>query len=197
VARQSRTIKGRLTVAIVGDGHTEKIYFENVRDTDRPDNLDIFPALPKRIGNYGGVLDKAIALAEDYDKVYALIDMDNIIRQRQQTAYHLRKKVAEEKGVIVLENNPCFEIWLLLHFTYTTRLFQNCDEVAIILKRDHIPEYDKSMRFVTAANLYRNYKQQLTGLAIPNGRSLEDNRTGQDELFPRAETYKFFEWYFR
>jgi hypothetical protein len=44
MARQAAsTRKQRYSVAIVGDGQTERIYFADVRDTDRPANLTIFP----------------------------------------------------------------------------------------------------------------------------------------------------------
>ncbi len=107
MARTSRRPQQqRFSVAIVGDGQTERIYFSDVRDTDRPSNLAIFPDYPRKIGNYQGVLDRAIALAENYNRVYALIDMDTVIRGNQQAAYNQAKTGAQAAGVIVLENNP-------------------------------------------------------------------------------------------
>ena len=40
-------------------------------------------------------------------------------------------------------SNPGFEIWFLLHFTYTTKHYKNCDDVIKDLKR-HISDYDKN-----------------------------------------------------
>jgi hypothetical protein len=134
----SRNIKSRVakeTVAIVGDGQTERIYFADVRDTDRPANLSIFPDYPRKLGSYQGVLERALTLKADYDKVFALIDMDKIIQDNRMAAYQQDKANAEASGVIVLENNPCFEIWLLLHFVYTGRLFNSCAEVVAELGR--------------------------------------------------------------
>jgi hypothetical protein len=188
----------RFTVAIVGDGQTERIYFSDVRDTDRPSNLSIFPDYPRKIGNHKGVLDRAIALSKDYNRVYALIDMDKIIQENQQNTYSQARAAAMAAGVIVLENNPCFEIWLLLHFLYTGRLFNNCSEVSAELRRNgRIPNYDKSEKFLLNARLYRTYKERIQQSAIPNARLLENNRADQDQLFPRAETFRFFEWYFQ
>ncbi|WP_315821541.1 RloB family protein [Paraflavitalea speifideaquila] len=159
MARASKLQPQRDTVAIVGDGQTERIYFSDVRDTDRPANLSIFPDYPRKIGNYKGVLDRAKTLAENYDYVYALIDMDKIIQDKQQTAYMQDKAVAEAAGIIVLENNPCFEIWLLLHFVYTSRLFANCNEISEQLKaKGRIVNYDKSEKFLKNARLYKTYK---------------------------------------
>jgi hypothetical protein len=136
-------------------------------------------------------------LSEDYSRVYALVDMDKIIRDNQLTAYREHKARAEAIGVIVLENNPCFEIWLLLHFVHTGRLFNNCDQVSDELRRpNRILGYDKSEKFLRNARLYCNHKTRLRERAIPNARLLENDQEGQDELFPRAQTFYFFEWYF-
>jgi len=187
----------RPAVAIVGDGHTERIYFLDVRDTDRPANLSIFPDYPRKIGHYKGVIDRALALTENYDRVYALIDMDKIIRDNQQNAYTADKAAAKTRGVIVLENNPCFEIWLLVHFIYTGRLFNNCMEVARQLRRnDRIPNYNKSEKFLQNARLYNSYKHLLCQQAISNAKQLENDRNDHDILFPRAQIFYFFEWYF-
>ena len=187
----------RNTVAIVGDGQTERIYFSDVRDTDRPPNLAIFPDYPRKIGNYKDVLERAIALSKDYSRVYALVDMDKVIQDGQQVEYRADKAAAAAKGVIVLENNPCFEIWLLLHFVYTGKLFTACDEVSADLRKPaRIPGYDKSEKFLRKARLYYTYKAQLQEKAIGHAKRLEIKRDEQDELFPRAQTVEFFQWYF-
>jgi hypothetical protein len=196
VPRRGKGIQTRYSVAIVGDGQTERIYFDNVRDTDRPDNLHIFPDAPRRIGNYKGVLARAIELKEDgYDRVYALIDMDTVISDRQHLGYQVAKTAASAAGVIVLENNPCFEVWLLMLFRYTTKLFNDCDDVTTAL-REFIPEYNKSERFTVGARLYEKFKDRITANGIPNARRLEAGRNLQDERYPRAQIYELFEWYF-
>jgi hypothetical protein len=187
----------RYTIAIVGDGQTERIYFSDVVDTDRPPNLSIFPDYPRRIGNYKGVFDRAMILKEDYSRVYALIDMDKVIQDGIQITYRSDKAKAEAKGVIVLENNPCFEIWILLHFVHTSKLFNGCNQVSTALRKPgRIPAYEKSEKFLRKARLYSIYKTQLREKAIVHPKRLEIERDMQDELFPRAQTFEFFEWYF-
>ena len=183
----------RYTVALVGDGFTESIYFTDLRDTDRPEGLRIIPDLPGRIGSFQGVISRAIQLAEDYDRVYALIDMDAVIAQHQQPAYQQHKAAAKAAGVIVLENNPCFEIWLLLHFERTGRHFQNCQQVETALRR-HIPGYSKNLRYIEAARLYYRLGDRLAQ-AIANAEALEADREDHDEHYPRSEVLKFFNWY--
>lgn len=173
MARRIRPQQPRNTVAIVGNGQTERIYFADVRDTDRPKNLFIFPDFPRKLGSYQGVLDRAIELSADHSRVYALIDLDNIIQDAQLQEYGNAKALAEISGVIVLENNPCFEMWLLLHFVYTGRLFDDCNGVMTELRRNgRIPNYTKSEKFLSKARLYNSLKRELRERAILNARRL-------------------------
>jgi hypothetical protein len=167
VARKGNRQQPRYRVGIVGDGQTERIYFDNVRDTDRPGNLAIFPDSPRKFGSYKGVLARAELLAEDYDQVYALIDYDKVNQDNQQQAYAAAKKKVESIGVIVVENNPCFELWLLC-ISYTAKLFSDCDEVRAL--RAHIPNYCKSEKFIAKAELYKMYKNRILTHAIPNAK---------------------------
>lgn len=194
MARPSKMRSPRYSVALVGDGFTESIYFTDFRDTERPDNLRIIPDFPGRIGSFTGVLDRAIELKEDYDRVYALIDMDAVIAQQQQQNYQQHKAAALRAGVIVLENNPCFEFWLLLHFRQTGRIFHNCGQVITELRR-YIPGYNKGLKFLEAARLFASLRDNLPQ-AIANANRLERDRDEHDALYPRAEICKFFEWYY-
>lgn len=193
MARQPKRRDLRFSVAVVGDGFTESIYFTDLRDTERPDNLRIIPDFPGRIGSFTGVLDRAIELRENYDRVYALVDMDAVIAQQQQYNYQQQKAAAIRAGVMVLENNPCFEFWLLLHFRQTGRLFHNCGQVVAELRR-YLPGYNKGLRSLEAARLFANLRDRLPQ-AMANAAMLEMDRNEHDLLYPRAETYKFFEWY--
>lgn len=198
MARRTKNKRPNKTVALVGDGQTERIYFANVRDTDRPANLDIFPDYPRKIGSYKGVLDRAVSLKNNgYDHVYALIDMDKIISENKLVAYRIDKQSAEQAGVIVLENNPCFETWILLHFSSTGKLFASCDNViAEIRKPEAIANYEKGERYLNGLKPYERYKIRLRESAIPNAKRLEIDRNEQSDRYPRAETFRFFEWYF-
>jgi hypothetical protein len=195
MARHQKIQYLRENIAIVGDGQTERIYLSDVRDTDRPSNIALLPDYPRKIGSFQGVLQRASELKDDYSKVFALIDMDKIIQENQQAAYQIVKNEVQEKGVIVLENNPCFEIWLLLHFVKTGKIFTSCNDVVSELRK-YIPNYDKSQKFLKNANLYNNYKELLKDKAIANAIFLEKDRDHKDPSFPRAEVFRFFEWYF-
>ena len=129
MARKAQQRPAKPKIAIIGDGETEKIYFSDVKDTDRPEDIDLFPALPSKKGDYAKVLGSAIGLAEQYTRVFALVDKDTVIQDGHLKDYVTTKAAAEAKGVIVLEIGPCFEFWLLLHFVATIRSFTRCNEV--------------------------------------------------------------------
>jgi len=197
MARTSRHLQVRARVAVVGDGQTEKIYFSEVKETDRPADIDLFPALPRRSGSYKDVLAQAKTLATEYTRVFALIDIDTVITDGHEQAYPADRAAAEALGVIVLENNPCFEIWPLLHFVRTGRPFANCDQVVNELDRpSRIPGYEKTQRFLVRAGLYARNKHLIAAVAIPNAEFLENDRVGRTNRFPRAQTFRFFQWYF-
>jgi len=167
-----------------------------MRDTDRPAGLTIFPDFPRRVGSYRGVLEQAKSLVRDYQHVFALIDMDKVHQDNAFQNYQRDKATAERRGVRVLEQNPCFEIWFLLHFLHTGRLFANCDAIGPELARNgRLPGYNKTEQYQRAAHLYRNLKERMVNHAIPNAILLENQQDGQSRLFPRAQVYQFFEWY--
>jgi hypothetical protein len=191
--RQQKRRNLRYSVALVGDGFSESIYFTDFRDTERPDSLKVVPDFPGKIGSYSGVLDRAMELKQDYDRVYAMVDMDAVITQQQSQQYQRHKLAVERAGVIVLENNPCFEFWLLLHFRQTGQLFQNCGQVVTELRR-YLPGYNKGLKFLESLRLFATLRDRLPE-AMENAALLEQDRDDHDPLYPRAEIFKFFEWY--
>jgi hypothetical protein len=70
------------------------------------------------------------------------------------------------------------------------------DKFPELRKPKRIPGYNKSEKFLRNARLYHTYKTLLREKAIDNAKRLEIKRDEQDELFPRAQTVEFFEWYF-
>ncbi len=88
---------------------------------------------------------------------------------------------------------PCFEIWFLLHFMYTTRQYcapleaSNCELVVAELKQ-YIPQYEKGERdFV-------RYLEGKTGVAIRHAKQLEmfHETSGTDN--PSTKVYKLVEY---
>ncbi|HPO15252.1 MAG TPA: RloB family protein [Candidatus Hydrogenedentes bacterium] len=74
-----------------------------------------------------------------FDQVWCVIDHDQ--HQKLSEA----KDKAKANTINIALSVPCFELWYLLHFVYTTRSFRNYAELVKVLK-SHLRkrEYDKS-----------------------------------------------------
>jgi len=76
-----------------------------------------------------------------YDEVWVVFDLEGIHDERRRLAQEARN-IRGASGIRFAESDPCFEFWLLLHETCTTRPFQDCPELVRQLKR-FLPTYSK------------------------------------------------------
>ena len=78
---------------------------------------------------------------EQGDMVICLFDLDlddSKINQLQNA-----RAISQKRSVWLITSNPCFEIWYLEHFKYTTKPFNSSDELIHVLK-NYLPQYSKS-----------------------------------------------------
>ncbi len=182
-------------VAIVGDGVTEKIYFEQLKELEHTKDVVIKPELPTKSAK-GGLFKKAINTAkslvdEGYDHVYCLIDFDTVLSENKLAEFTQELKWVDNKKITVYINNPCFETWVLVHYEKTGKAFANCDTVGKAIT-GHLKDYCKNQEYLRKKNLYKTLRPHLETNAIPNAAFLEDNREGKGDSYPRAEVFKFF-----
>ncbi len=182
--------------AIIGDGFTEKIYFDQLRVEENLKSIIIKPEFPNKSGKGGGhvkVFSRCDELIEKgYDFIYCLIDYDKIIEENNIERYNRDKdKIQKSKRVIVLENNPCFEIWFLLQFRTTAHLFNSCGDVETELCKN-INDYCKNQDYLRKKNIYTFLHGQKP-IAIVNAKLLEADRVDVSPRFPRAEVYRLIE----
>lgn len=57
-------------------------------------------------------------------------------------------KLARQNNISVFLSNPCFEIWYLLHFRYSTKLYGSNEEVIKELG-SYISDYSKVKMYMT------------------------------------------------
>ena len=80
---------------------------------------------------------------EPFELVFCVWHID------EHTSLNNARQLADGQGFKVIESNPCFEFWLLLHFAYRTAPIVRkankspADECVKLLKR-YITDYDKS-----------------------------------------------------
>jgi hypothetical protein len=141
-------------VLIVCEGaKTEPNYLTELRDAYRINtaNIDICGdecgSDPRSVVNYA---IRKFRADQDYDRVYCVIDRDKHTTFDEAIDKLRQTKLGKGVTFAAIISVPCFELWLLLHFIYTTRPFcapgnsSNCDLVIRELrKRGRIPDYLK------------------------------------------------------
>ena len=124
----------RILILVEGE-KTEVIYLEGVCRALRLTSVRIKgPAgVPKTM------VETAASKKNDFEEIWCVFDVD--IHPRLDEALIQ----ARDNEIKVALSNPCFEIFLILHFELYTR---PCDrDIAQRHLKIHIPDYDKSFKF--------------------------------------------------
>jgi hypothetical protein len=133
---------------------TEPSYFSALRTTLGLNRANVVIADKKRGLDPKSLVEYAIeayAKEPDFDAIYCVFDRDKHVTY--DAALDKVRSIRLKRGATLhaVPSIPCFEIWLLLHFIYTTRPYEaaldesNCALVIADLRR-YIPEYDKGSR---------------------------------------------------
>jgi hypothetical protein len=81
-----------------------------------------------------------------YDSVWCVFDIDDHAHVGEA------KEMARDNGIELAISNPCFELWLLLHFRDNPGM-QHRDKIEKNLK-DYVPKYDKHVDYATYSEGY-------------------------------------------
>lgn len=141
-------LTGKIVLIVCEGSKTEPEYFNGLLSEWKISAAQV-EILGKECGSAPiSVVDHAIEMRKErerefkrngtpkFDEVWCVFDSDKHVLLQQAL-----NKAKDNKLQIAL-SEPCFEFWYLLHFTYTTRHFENCEEVVHELEK-HIPEYAK------------------------------------------------------
>ena len=135
----------RETIRIVCEGETEKKYFLSMKK-ECSIRIDLKPELNAGKTKPSQILNTALRLKQDSGQsdVCCVYDLDVIsIDDSEKKRYREYRKKAEDNGVFVFESFPCFEIWILLHFTDACGSDTDCSDLIRNHLRKYIPEYEK------------------------------------------------------
>ena len=168
--RRGKVSRSRAKLILIGaEGHnkTEKIYFNELfRDkkdyrvkftsSTETDPVGIVEAVKKSIKSES--LD-----FKNGDLAFCTVDTDTDISKQSQIDKAL--SLAEKNHIELLLSNPCFEVWFLQHFRYSTKSYASNDEVLRELD-GYIPGYRKS------SNVYGRL-QEYESQAIKHAKKLE------------------------
>ncbi len=194
----NRKTKFVILFGVEGKNQTERLYFNNYQKRENPFNIHFTKGRytdPVNIVNNTINYMKSNDISIEYgDKIYCVFDGDyNENGKDKQTEIDEAYKLAKENGIEIIMSTPSFELWLLLHFEYTTHAFVSNDEVIKYLKK-HISDYDKNK------DIYTNLKN-LTDDAINNAKKLklhfgikEKDNISNNKYNPTTDVYKVVEY---
>ncbi len=124
------------------------------------------------------------------DKAYCVLDSDFDEKKDEQIAKAGKK--AKSKSIEVIVSGPCFEIWYLSHFIFSTKQYTSNEEVIKELEK-YIPGYTKSKDGIY--ELLFPFQEK----AIGNAKKLEayniqnEKRIHSVEFMPSTEVYRIIE----
>lgn len=177
--RYSQKRRRIILVATEGGNRTEKTYLQELNRSIKDVNIVYADGNSTDPIN---MIEDAIKTAKkkgidgDYgDRVYIVFDAD--FNKENQIA-EARKK-ANKNGYQLVVSNPCFEVWLLLHFRYSTKGYNSNDDVINDL-RNRWPEYCKSLES------FRHIGDRID-VAIDNSKKLMKHH---DAINPKTTTEK-------
>lgn len=162
-ARQVRDLKRREEklapydrVLIVSEGEkTEPNYFNELKDYYKLSSANVevtgdCDSTPMRVVSYADKLYRESVDANNaFDRVFCVFDRD--IHGEYQPALNQIARLKPRGVFTAITSVPCFEYWLLLHFTYTDKPFHatDTDSVGGAVERElkrYWPMYKKAMR---------------------------------------------------
>ena len=143
--RADPSIPPRARILIVCEGaKTEPIYFDALCRHKRLTRAEV-EIVGEECGSHPrSVVDHAVCVMNEkhsdddpYDTVWCVFDRDDHER------IHEALTRARDCNINVAFSNPCFEIWFLLHFEYSTA--ERTRRAVASQLKEHIPKYNKSM----------------------------------------------------
>lgn len=126
-----------------------------------------------------------------YDRVYCVFDKDADPHYANAVNLACNHALAKRNVLFVVNSVPCFEIWLLLHFEYTTYEYEKagnksaCDKIVSDLKKvGRIPNYVKNHK-----GIYELVSDK-TSTALRNSKMLRKHNIGAQSDNPSTRMHE-------
>lgn len=192
--KPTRKEKNILLIAAEGNNKTESIYFSSFNQLQSSYRIQI--ARGNKTDPKGIVEDMIKTMtSERIDLEFgdlAVCVFDTDFGHYKSSQIEAAKNLAGNHGIEILLSNPCFEVWFIEHFNYTTKHFNSNMDVIDELKRK-VPNYTKTMDM-------RCMLSSKTDAAIENCKKLEEfhdsignsgmNRNPSSTVYKIVETIK-------
>lgn len=189
--RQSKRQTNEVILIVCEGEKTEINYLKQLKDFFRLNNvsIDILSSKkpsPSQVVEFANGNNK-----QKYDKVYCVFDKD------MHSTFDEALQKCKKYNFEAIVSNPCFEFWILLHFTYTTANFHTdnknspCDKLINNYLKTHIKDYSKSYK--SFAQLIENKLNQAIENAIKANKEAEDKNCTSPYTFMNKLALKFQE----
>ena len=161
-----RPVKTR--VLIVGEGKTERNYFDALKREDAVSAR--FAVTVKGAGGFDAEYGVRRAIVErdrlttEFDEVWCVLDTE---RPRKRASLKKAIRLAGKEGIRLCLSNPCFEVWVLAHFERTARHFADCSAVVRVVARRWKKQFGQDYR--KSDDLYGRLVDLLSA-AVANAR---------------------------
>lgn len=109
------------------------------------------------------------------DHGYVVLDLDC----NEKKAHLIEKLGSSSKIARFIVSNPCFEVWFVLHYHYSTHVYSDGNEVVKDLRR-FIPDYQKNTEVTSKLN-------GMLDTAMENARKLVDHYEGLGYPWPSID----------
>ncbi len=140
----SRRQKPIILIIAEGKNVTESQYFRSLQNKNSEYNIKVL--IPGHITDPVGLKERIEKFwrendmdEEKGDLAFIVLDLDC----DAEKAKLIKRLSAQDKISKFVVSNPCFEVWFLLHFRYSTKEYHNSAEVVRDL-RNFIPDYEKN-----------------------------------------------------
>lgn len=188
----SRKTKKIILVGAEGKNQTERKYFKAFNQVQS--EYKIMAGKGNNTDPVGVVEDllKSAKQEEldlkDGDMLACFIDVD--FKNGRDQELRAAMKLARQNNVSVFLSNPCFEIWYLLHFRYSTKLYGSNEEVIKELG-SYISDYSKSKDVYDV--IENKIDQALLNTKRLESYHLENGTNDRLKKLPSTEAYKLIE----
>lgn len=184
----SRKQRKIILIGSEGKNQTEKIYFSHFNQIQKNYRINFSKGIhTDPVGVVRDLIKTIQSTYFDFDEgdiAFCLVDVDFGLDRCKQlnTAIELAKK----NNIDIYFSNPCFEIWFLLHFRYSTKPYSSNEELVNDLKQ-YIHGYRKS------SDIFENLYSKTT-IAIRYAKKLENYHyscnNDKYKRIPSTEVYK-------
>jgi len=131
--------------------------------------------------------------ADGYDRAFCVFDRDRHAYYDEAITRIANSAAGSAGRLVAITSWPCFEVWVLLHFRYSTAPFTEsgkdsaCDKVVKEVKK-HLADYDKG---------YQALYDQLAALmdgAISNAERLERHNSDTTSNNPATKVHRLVDY---